>query len=431
MSDHSRLSPSARYRWQACPASVKACEKYEGEAQSPYAIDGTHTHTVLEYCLKSPNGIADAKSFVGMILSDHEGHFTVDNERAARVQVAVDYVRRRMEELGGARLISESRVNPETILQRGDMSGTVDVQLRSHDLLEIIDYKDGMNPVEVIDNPQLEQYAIGVLAEYMDNDVTWPSTIVMTIVQPKLALKGMPTVVSHTCQLVDFLAKIDQLTKEAAATDAEDAPFVPGEKQCGYCPHSGNCSAANAYALQKSGIKFEAIPQQAANKNAPDLTDEQLREMIESAPLLRKMLEAAEEEALRRITSGKSIAGLKVVRGPGRRAWSKSEEEVAEQLKRSGVPQGQIMRTSLVSPAQVQTIKWENRKGEQKQLSPRQLKLINDEFITVSEGKMTVVPEHDRRSAIEFGDIGNMFKQVPVEPAEPSLPEWLLTGELK
>ena len=66
MSTHSRLAPSARYRWQLCPGSVAACALYEGDgSSSPATIDGTHSHTLLEHCIKNDQS---AKSYFGMVL---------------------------------------------------------------------------------------------------------------------------------------------------------------------------------------------------------------------------------------------------------------------------------------------------------------------------------------------------------------------------
>jgi hypothetical protein len=58
---------------------------------------------------------------------------------------------------------------------------------------------------------------------------------------------------------------------------------------------------------------------------------------VEAAPLIRQMLEGAEEEALRRFEAGMPVAGLKAVNGRGSRAWAFPEEEMADKLKEEGV----------------------------------------------------------------------------------------------
>ena len=420
MATHSMLSPSSRHRWQLCPASAAACTQYERDkaASSPAAIDGTHSHTLLEYCLKHKGVIADAHTFVGMILADHEGQFSVDKARADRVQVAVDYIKHRVAEMTGpVEVVSEKKVSLSFVTGRDDLDGTVDVQLRSPDVLEIIDYKDGMNPVEAEGNPQIEQYAIGALSDMQKNQEPWPEVLVrMTIIQPKLKEKGQSPISSADCSVMELMvSKTAQLINEAQATDNKDAAFVPGEKQCMYCPHRGNCSAAVGYALEKSGVKFGPIPKGEETQ----LPDADLARLVEHAPLLRKMLDGAEAEAVRRISSGHEVPGLKLVRGPGRREWVKPPEEIEKRLKQMGMPKDQIWRVSLVSPAQVEKAEWVTKAEVEKRLTEKQLAVLANDFIGKSEGKLTAVPVSDSRSGIDFGQTEAMF--APVE----QIPDWL------
>ena len=144
MSTHSTLSPSSRHRWAACPASVREEKNYPDRPGGPAAIDGTHSHTLLEHCIKC--GLIDPNSMVGAEMSDHDGKFTVDRERASRVKVAIDYIIERKEATGGT-VLAETRVDPAYLVGRNDMGGTVDVQIVAEGILEIIDYKDGMKLV--------------------------------------------------------------------------------------------------------------------------------------------------------------------------------------------------------------------------------------------------------------------------------------------
>ena len=421
MGTHSRLSPSSRYRWQACPASADVAARYEGDGKSsPSAIDGTHTHTLLEHCLK--NG-RDANSYFGMVLRDHEGVFSPDHDRCARVQIALDYIASRVEQFPQAKILAETRVDPSALLGREDMGGTVDVQLRTPDMLELIDYKDGMNTVEAKDNPQLEQYFFGVIGDMASKgEIPTFSTVRLTIVQPKLALTGGNPVSFHDYPFNELFCRMPKLIEEANATDNSQT-FVAGDKQCKYCPHKVNCKEFNDYTFGKAGIKFAAVREEVEAKSGEQLTDDELREMLEVAPLLRKLLEEAEAEALRRITSGHPIDGLKVVAGAGRRGWAFPEEEMEAKLKRFGLPKEVIWKRTLISPAQAEKIKWQKRDGSEKQLTPKQIAVMNNEFVTKSDGKLTVVPESDRREARSFGDLSKMFQAVPAAPEAPAAPE--------
>ena len=421
MSNHARLSPSSRYRWSACPGSVKACAKYEAEGRksSPSAIDGTHSHTLLETCLKHNK---EPKNYLGMVLFDHEGGFAVEEDRVQRVTVANDYINSRIAELGDCVIRSESKVDPQMMVGRDDMHGTVDVHLVAGRYLELIDYKDGVNQVDAEGNKQLEQYLVGVMAEYTTGEVLPFDRIRMTIIQPKLSMFGKNPISFHEVDASQAVPEIiAALIAEGRATDDPNAPRIPGEKQCAYCPNGGNCSEYIAHTLGNSGIKFDdlSMAQQAADKEPTEIDDATILEIVEAAPMLRKMLETIEAEALRRIQSGHPIEGLKAVRGNGRRQWSLPDEEIEAKLKRMGVPKGEIWQTSLVSPAGVEKLKWAKRDGSEKQLSPRQLKVIEQEMVSKSEGKLTVVPAADRRPAVEFKNVEAMFA-----PAG-DLPSWL------
>jgi hypothetical protein len=356
----------------------------------------------LDKCL---NEYHDAAYYVGQTLTDHEGSFVVDKERAERVQVALDYVEKRVAELESGiedvTVLAEKRVDPAPLVGRNDMSGTVDIQLRTDNFLEIIDYKDGINPTDA--REQMEQYAVGAVADMQVRGLLAPTHIRLTVIQPKLRLKGLNPITSFDYTLGEIMKVKDQLIKEAAATDSPDAPYNPGDKQCRYCAHSGNCSALTSKALDKSGIAFANldVAKQAADKEPGSMTDQQLREIIEAAPLIRQMIEGAEEEAMKRLKAGAVIEGLKAVRGRGSRGWMvENDEEMADKLKKFGLPKDVIWQTKLISVAQAEKATWTKRDGTVMQLSERQLKTMKSEYTKTTEGKLSVASASDPRPAV-------------------------------
>jgi hypothetical protein len=426
MSDHAKLSPSKRSRWALCPGSIREEAKYPEEESGEAAVDGTHSHTLLETCIKSG---MDAALYVGQNLFDHEGQFKVDADRAARVQIAIDYIRNQSMN-GMFTVISETRVDPAHLLGRDDLSGTVDVQIIAGEMLELIDYKDGMGIVSAEGNMQLEQYAYGVLAGYkLPVNGAYPFEYVrMTIIQPKLAMKGMKPITSHTVTVRSLLDNMGTIITQAAATDKPDAPLVPGESQCKFCRAKGSCSALASNVMKEVGIMFQPIvnqtldvAQQSADKDPSTMDDGQIRQIMEAAPLMRQLLEGVEKEALRRLEAGQTIAGLKLVNGRGSRVWALSEEETADKLVKMGIPKSAIYETKLVTPAKAEKLTWE-KKGEKVTLSERQLSRMEQEYVTKLAGKLTVVPESDSRPAV-ITNAAPMFSAVET-PAE--LPAWLL-----
>lgn len=432
MTTHAQLSPSKRSRWALCPGSIREEAKYPEQGGGPAAIDGTHSHTLLEQCFADVP--IEPAAFIGLTLKDHEGEFTVDTNRIERVKLAYDYIMERS--MGGMfKVISETRVDPAFLLGRDDLSGTVDIQIIVGDTLELIDYKDGMGIVSAEGNMQLEQYAYGVLAGYkLPVNGAYPFEFVrMTIIQPKLALKGMKPITSHTVTVRSLLDNMGTIILQAAATDKPDAPLVPGESQCKFCRAKGSCSALASNVMEGVGVMFQPvqtqnteIAQQAADKDPAKMDDQQLRQIMEGAPLMRQFLEAVEAETLRRLNGGVTIPGLKLVNGRGSRAWSLPEDQIAEKLIKMGVPKGAVYETKLVSPAKAEKLTWEATKaGEKikKQLSDRQLKTLDQEYVVKMAGKLTVVPESDSRPAVVM-NAAPMFSAVEA-PAAETLPAWL------
>ncbi len=454
---HARLSPSSARRWLACPGSVREEAKYP-DTENDSSIDGTRSHTLLASCLSV--GVS-AEATVGTYITDHglDNGFTVDKDRAARVQVALDYVAERRKLYGGDCVVStEVPVDPAYLVGRKDLKGTSDIVIEAAGVrvLEVIDYKDGYVEVPAEDNPQLELYALGALAKLqIPNNLPYPYDLVrMTIVQPKLTAQGKAPIVGWEMPVTYLLDRAGRYAVAAAATDAPDAPLVPGESQCRWCRAKGSCAALAADMATKMGFGFapvssvmtpeykaeqeaknkemsamvEAMPlapvsiaETAATQDPNTLSDDKIRQVLEAAPLLRQFIESVEEEALRRLKSGTSIPGLKVVHGRGSRAWALPEEEMAGKLLKMGIPKGAIYETKLISPAKAEKVTWVKRDGTQKQLSDRQLKTLNEEYVAKMAGKLTVVPMADARQAVEF-NAAPMFAAVE---APAALPAWL------
>ena len=165
------------------------------------------------------------------------------------------------------------------------------------------------------------------------------------------------------------------------------------------------------------------VAQQSADKDPSTMSDDQIRQIMEAAPLMRQLLEGVEKEALRRLEAGQAVPGLKLVHGRGSRVWSLPEEEIADKLVKMGIPKTAIYETKLVSPAKAEKLTWEKRDGTKAQLTDRQLKRMEQEYVTKLAGKLTVVPESDERKAV-ITNAAPMFSAVAA-PAAESLPSWL------
>jgi len=423
VSTHAILSPSKRDRWSRCPASVREEAAYPEDRSGTAAVDGTHTHSLLSHVIE--NNIVNVADLVGTKMSDHDGEFVIDSARAERVQFALSYIDERFDNLEpGVKVLSEVKVDLSPIFGRNDLNGTTDVVIINENIIEVIDYKDGMGVVNAEGNLQMNQYTWGIIAQLQANGTLTQKLVRQTIIQPKLREKGMMGLSWSDMTMEQFLSTKDALVNEAAATDDPKAPHVPGDAQCKYCRHKGACSALMNQSMSAMGIDLSKmnVVQDAVNMEATTMTDQQIREIIEAAPLIRQTLEAVEKEALTRLDSGKVIDGLKLVRGRGSRSWAYKDDDMALKLTKLGIPKGEIYKTSLISPAQAEKITWKKRDGTVKQLTERQLKVLHEEYVTKSDGKLTVASAADERPAV-IKDVSTMFGAVGA--AAPTLPDFL------
>lgn len=392
--------------------------------------------------------------YVNSVIKDEYGTYTVDADRARRVAAAIEYIRETKAEVGGTAVIAETRVFPDGLVRRADMSGTVDIQIPSKSVYVIADLKDGMSPVSAVENPQLEQYALGVLAGLAVEN--YPRKFRLVIFQPNLAKIGQPILSTWEITPAELLARVPAIIAQAAATDAPDAPLVPGETQCKYCRAKGSCSAQANKAMEKVGLMFgpvnqqpqgvslvapgpavlpsflggpapqvvtpDVMPpevmdmaQQAAAKDPTKMNDAQLRQVMEAAPLVRAFLKGVEEQIEQRLLKGVPVPGFKLVRGKGSREWALSEEEMVKKLTGMGISKEAIYKKTLISPAQAEGLVW-TKKDEPQQLSDTQKKRMEKEYIKHNPGKLTVAPESDSRPAVAPLDASELFEAVNTTP---------------
>lgn len=426
MSTHSRLSPSKRSRWALCPGSIREESRFFDDESSTAAIDGTHSHTLLEFCIRNR---VPATEYIGVKLCDKDGSFVVDIDRAGRVQLALDYINEKsLNRL--LNVVAEVKVDPAFLLGRGDMFGALDCQIIGSDWIEIIDYKDGYDAVHAVGNMQLEQYAYGVLAGLMSTNVDLSfKTIILTIIQPRVASRGLDPITSWRCNVNELILNKGVIIEQASATDDPEAPLIPGESQCKYCKAKGSCLALAQTAMTEIGVVFHPVKDdplndtvsQLVSKDANALSDSDLCRIMESAPLVRQFIEAVEAEAFSRLRSGRSIPGLKLISGRGSRKWSLPDEEVAAKFTKMGVPKSVIYETKIVSPANAEKMKWVKKDGTVNRLSEGQLKIIENEYVTRTKGALKVALESDSSPAITL-NTEHMFSAIASESPDAPCP---------
>lgn len=441
---HARLGPS-NHRWPNCPGSVREEVNYE-DTSGEAAIDGTGSHLLLELCLLSESGIwSNASDWIDRTIG--EGHkdrpqgWWVKQDRADRVQVCLDYLRRRHGELteqypdGEVLIEAESHSDPGGAFGRKDWWGTVDititVMVRERCMfVEACDYKDGRGWVTEKDNTQLIAYVGGKMRPFIGSgpDQVRPfkpemvGACRMSIVQPKTH----PPIRYQDSTPAGVFSDLEHLAMAAKATDAPDAPLIPDDKggkgYCQWCKHKSNCSARTAQGAQGVAMMTTAIGtsgegslieiMQAGQVSPETMSNEQIASILDALPLVKALTDQVEAEATKRAEAiPGSVPGYMMGTGRGSRVWAHDAETTEKMLKGMRLKKDQIHPSKLASPAQIEKLE---------QLTERQKKKLETEMITTMEGKAKLV----KAKGIQTTVTDSMFAAVanPIAPATEPQP---------
>lgn len=367
---HAKLSPS-NHRWVSCPGSIREEAGYPDVAGEA-AIDGTGSHLLLELCLKEGR---DAASFIGQVIGEGDEEkplgWYVDEARASRVQMCLDYVATRVAELKTRFNTDEVEVEAESRSYPGrtvkpevpEWWGTCDITITVKEkgcmvFLEVVDYKDGRGYVDARDNSQLWSYLIG--KAYRPRLSSMKAR--MVIVQPKTN----PVVRNSEEVCTDAIFKKGQELAEAArATEDPDAPVRAGS-WCQWCKANpkkgGHCTAP---LMQEIGaVETQVI---ATDKGGLEATIEKVLTNVAEAPveLLAQLLRAEKQfndvikqvkaEATRRLELGHPVPGFHLGSGPAKRVWV-SEDEAIKALKRAKLKQDDYAPRTLLTVPQAEKL---------------------------------------------------------------------------
>ena len=265
-------------------------------------------------------------------------------------------------------VLIEQRVDFSRWVEQG--LGTSDAILISDGTMHVIDYKHGLGIlVSAEDNPQMKCYALGALELF--DDIYDIDTVSMTIYQPR-----RQNVSTYDVSKDDLYQWADEVLKPTAdLAFAGDGNFLCGE-WCGFCKAKHECRARAEANLLLAQHDF---------KLPPLLEDSEIEVILSRADELVSWANDIKEYALQQAISGKEWTGWKLVEGRSNRRYT-NEDAVSKAVEAAGFDPYEKKLLGITAM--------------QKLLGKSRFEDLLEAYIEKPQGKPTLVPESDKRPAM-------------------------------
>jgi hypothetical protein len=388
MSTHAKLSPSGSAGWGTCA-------HWESDPTgSEHARIGTAAHALGEKCLEEA---LQPHDFIGAQI---EG-IVIDSEMADNVSEYVNLVRDIL--VVGGQAFIEQQVPIEHINGEEDSTGTIDCIILQGDELILIDFKNGVMPVEVKDNSQLKMYASGAMKFF---DLLGEFNSIRTFIcQPRAG--GVTEWRYSLEEIHEFEAEI---TAAAQRHGNPDVPRSPGVKQCTWCKHKATCQPLADYSHSVVLEAFGDLTDDEAERiDIADVVEqsepEVLAENYSRIELIELWIKAVKAKVESELLAGNVIPGFKLVAGRrGNRRWT-DDDEVATTLRSAGIGDDVIFTTSVNSPASLEKMVKAKR-------LPKSTWQQVESLVTAPDPKPTVAPISDPRIAVVIASGDELFSNI-------------------
>ncbi len=404
------------------------------------AMLGTAAHKVIETMIDKNE--TDAEQYRGRVIvvvrdsgdakileegdaaevQDGNFMFVCDDAMVNGVQTMIDEIERVKSELFDSEIFSERYLDMTWLDSR--LGGTADVTLvETAGWIHLFDYKNGRIVVEVKDNEQFLNYAVGLLHEHPEC-----LGVHIHLVQPNA--QHEEGIIRDAIYTADEVRLFEINLKAAAdATTPPNAPLRAGD-WCTYCPAKERCSAFDAMIANEAFIDFAADPPDALGVpelNPNEELDEnsfsdaiayraELARRARFIPLLDQWSRDLHARIHAELISGNDVGDWKLVEGKSNRVWGQADDVTADVLAgKWAVPREMLFtEPKLKSPAQVEKLaKAVNRK-------PVLMKEIVASLAKRPPGRVVAVPGSDVRMAVDPATVAVQdFADDPVEDFTP------------
>lgn len=360
---HAVLSASSSERWLNCPPSARLCEAYEDKG-SDYAAEGTDAHALCEFRLKQALGIPAENPIENLSWYNKE----MEDCAAGYAAYVVELLETAKQTCSDPVVMIEQRVDFSRWVQEG--FGTADCILIADGVLNIVDYKHGKGvEVSAEGNTQLSLYSLGAL-EIFDGiyDI---DRVCVHIFQPRKS-----NVVSSMMDKIDLYEWADtELTEKAQLAYEGQGSFSCGE-WCRFCKAKAECRERAEVNLALARYEFQSPAL---------LDDEEIADILGKVDALTAWAADVKEYALQQAVSGKEWTGWKLVEGRSNRKYT-NDAVVAAAVESAGFDPYERKVLGITAM--------------QKLLGKSRFEELLAPYIEKPQGKPTLVPESDKRPAM-------------------------------
>lgn len=373
MSTHALLSPSSAHRWLNCTASPRLEEGIEDKG-SDFAAEGSLAHAYCAAKLRTYLGqpILEEEREIEELCKYHTGE--MDEYTDTYKTIVLEKYNQALATTSDAKLLIETRLNFENYIP--DAYGTADAVIIADGTMEVIDFKYGKGvKISATDNPQMMIYALGAYDEFsLCYDI---KRVKMTIVQPRI-----DNLSEHELSVEELHEWAENtLRPKAREAYAGNGPQMPGT-WCQFCKVKSQCRALTEKCVKASKVDSRLLtPEELATDVLPILST------------VKTWLAGVEDYALQQALGGVKLQGWKLVEGRSIRKIT-DQSEVAKSLLNAGYSSDEISK-----PYELKSIT-----DLEKLVGKKQFSTLCGEYIEKPQGKPTLVPESDKRQAINPAD---------------------------
>ena len=360
---HAVLSASSAKRWINCPPSARLCENYDDKS-SDFAAEGTDAHALCEYKLKNALEIEATNPAENLTWYNEEMNECAEGYAS----YILELVEKAKQTCSAPVVLIEQRVDFSRWVPEG--FGTADCIVIADGVMNVVDYKHGKG-VEVCaaENPQMMLYALGAL-EIFDGiyDI---DEIYMTIYQPRKS--NISVSVIEKDELLEW-AQNGLIYKAKLAYEGQ-GEFHCGE-WCRFCKAKAECRERAAANMELARYEFQ---------EPALLNDDEIAEILGRIDELTAWASDIKEYALKQAINGKEWTGWKLVEGRSNRKYI-NDNAVAKIVEDAGFDPYEHKVLGITAM--------------QKMLGKAKFNELLGDFIEKPQGKPALVPESDKRPAI-------------------------------